>query len=164
MVLRVIRASDAAAIFVRCMSQSATRARENETAAAIRRAGLAFFGIMLVLPVSAETLLFQPDGGSYGSANGSSWANAFNGFSGVSWGSGTGKVGPGDTHMSALEPIPRPLLPGVSGTSGSPINILAAQDTYTGVAHFSTISMNSLSYITMNGGYNGATNFDFAAA
>lgn len=47
--------------------------------------------------VSAEDLYVRPNGGNYGSEDGSDWSNAFDGFNDVQWGSGTGKVGAGDT-------------------------------------------------------------------
>lgn len=113
----------------------------------------------------AETLYVRPNGGAYGTENGSSWANAFDGLSDVTWGSGAGNLGAGDTLYVAAGTYTQQFVAGGSGSSGSPITIAAAQDTHTGTATFSAgvlMNMNAQSFITMNGSYNGATNFVFA--
>ena len=45
----------------------------------------------------AETFYVRPNGGAYGTENGSSWANAFDGWTDIVWGSGAGQLGAGDT-------------------------------------------------------------------
>lgn len=56
----------------------------------------------------AEDLFVRPSGSSYGLGDGSSYENAFSGFSTVMWGEAQGQVGPGDTlyvcgdHLSML--------------------------------------------------------------
>jgi hypothetical protein len=153
--------SDYVALFDDKISLSAVKSMENRTAMVTKLAALAILGSILSLTASAKTLYVRPDGSTYGLSNGSSWANAFSGFSGVSWGSGASQAGPGDTLYVGAGTYAQTFTPGVSGTSGSPISILAAQDTYTGVANFASINMNSKQYITLNGSYNGATNFNF---
>lgn len=45
----------------------------------------------------AEELYVRPSAGEYGNESGISFLDAFDGWSGIVWGSGVGKVGPGDT-------------------------------------------------------------------
>ncbi len=58
----------------------------------------------------------RPDGGSYGSGNGSDWTNAYPGFSGIAWSA----IAPGDTIWIAGG-LYGPLTIDRSGTAGSPI-------------------------------------------
>lgn len=53
--------------------------------------------LLLSLPAWGETLYVRPAEGTYGSSNGSDYANAFDGFADVSWGASAGQVGDGDT-------------------------------------------------------------------
>lgn len=64
--------------------------------------------------------------GHPGSKNGSSWTNAFAGFSNVSWGSGTGKVSAGDTLCIAGGSYSQPLNPATVGTAGNVVMVKRA--------------------------------------
>lgn len=66
--------------------------------------------------VAAEDLYVRPNGGSYGTENGSNWTNAFDGFSDVSWGDGAGNVSAGDTLYVAGGTYTETLVIGASGT------------------------------------------------
>jgi hypothetical protein len=151
----------AAGVLAGCMSRSSTSTPRNRTAAAIRWIGLAIIAVTLPFPISGATFYVRPNGGSYGLSDGSSWANAFNGFAGISWGSGSGQVKAGDTVYVAAGTYTQTFSPAGSGSSGNPITLRAAQDTYTGVATFGSIYMNNAQFITINGSFNGATNFNF---
>jgi len=112
-----------------------------------------FAGLLLpqfVPTLSAENLYVTPSGA--GSANGSSWSNAFAGFSGVSWGSGAGQLGAGDTlwvgggtYNHALE------LKG-SGSAGNLLNIKRARSTDTECTSVSGWSAGYDSQVVINPG------------
>lgn len=68
----------------------------------------------------AETLYVRSSGGVYGTEDGSSYANAFDGFGDISWGGGAGQVGPGDT-LYVCGAHTAMLTVGVVGESGSNI-------------------------------------------
>jgi len=68
---------------------------------------------------SATDYYVRPDGGSYGSEDGSDWSNAFDGFSDVVWGSSAGQVGAGDTLYVAGGNYTSSINPAASGTSDS---------------------------------------------
>jgi len=68
---------------------------------------------------SATNYYVRPDGGSYGSEDGSDWSNAFDGFSDVVWGSSAGQVGAGDTLYVAGGNYTSSITPAASGTSDS---------------------------------------------
>ena len=94
--------------------------------------------IMLILTIfmgsvsaQAENLYVRPNGGSYGAHNGSDWTNAFNGFSDISWGSGTGKLGAGDTLWVAGGTYTQALSLQASGSAGSILSIKRALATDT---------------------------------
>jgi hypothetical protein len=107
----------------------------------------------------AENLYVTPGGA--GSTNGTSWANAFAGFSDVAWGSGTGSVGAGDTLYVGAGNYSGTLTIGASGTSTTNrVTIQAAQDTNTGVATLNgNINFNGQSYVTVNGLFNQSRQF-----
>jgi hypothetical protein len=65
----------------------------------------------------------RPDGTAYGTGSGTSWTNAFSGFSAIAWAS----VSPGDTIWVAGGTHRQSLVPGKSGTSASPIAIRRAR-------------------------------------
>jgi hypothetical protein len=119
--------------------------------------------ILLILGMAsafAENLYVTPSGA--GATNGSSWANAFAGFSDVAWGGAAGQVGAGDTlyvgagTYNGTITIPE----GTSGASGNVITIRAAQDTNTGVATFTgNFVMQRTQYFVFNGEFDGARNF-----
>ena len=67
--------------------------------------------------VSAANYYVRPDGGSYGSEDGSDWNNAFDGFDDVQWGSSPGQVGAGDILYVAGGNYTSTLEPQTSGTS-----------------------------------------------
>lgn len=56
-----------------------------------------FFSLFLCLDAGAETLYVCPASGEYGTEDGSSLANCFDGTADVSWGVGAGSVSAGDT-------------------------------------------------------------------
>lgn len=121
---------------------------------------LSILFLLLAVPAFAENLYVRPNGGAYGAEDGSSWTNAFDGFSDVSWGSGTGSVGAGDTLYVGAGTYTQELTIPDDGSSGSPIIIRAAQETHTGTVNFNAgISFISRSYIKLDGEYNGAAQF-----
>jgi len=65
----------------------------------LRALSTTFLLIFLALPSWAETFYVRPAGGSYGSEDGSSYDNAWDGLTNVQWANPkeSGKVGPGDT-------------------------------------------------------------------
>lgn len=65
----------------------------------------------------------RPNGGSYGVADGRSWTNAFNGFSGISWGS----VACGDTIWVAGGDYSQNLMPAKKCTASAPLSIRRAR-------------------------------------
>lgn len=122
--------------------------------------------LLLTLPAFGATYYVRPAGGTYGAEDGSSWANAFDGFSDVAWGGGANQVGAGDTLYVGAGTYTQKLTPGASGTAGNPITIRAAQETQIGVATFSgsgsAVDGSGISYVIINGEYNGGRNFNFA--
>jgi hypothetical protein len=54
-------------------------------------------GLLAALPVSAQDLYVRPAEGTYGTSDGTSYANAFDGFADVAWGASANQVGDGDT-------------------------------------------------------------------
>jgi parallel beta-helix repeat protein len=72
---------------------------------------------------SAEVFYIRPLGGSYGSEDGSSYDNAWDGFNNIAWGSGVGAVGAGDT-LYVCGTHNQKLTVGASGTdSGNMVTI-----------------------------------------
>lgn len=72
-----------------------------------------------------ENLFVTPTGA--GSANGSSWSNAFAGFSGITWGSGAGQLGAGDTlWIAGSATAYGGFTVGAAGTAGNPITLKRA--------------------------------------
>jgi hypothetical protein len=65
----------------------------------------------------------RPNGGAYGSENGTSWTNAFDGFSDIAWGG----ISAGDTIWVAGGTYTQNLDPTANGTAGSPIKIRRAR-------------------------------------
>ena len=119
----------------------------------------------------AENLYVRPEGQTYGTGDGSSWDNAFSGFSSVLWGDGTGHVGAGDTlyisggSSTGSATYAQTLDIGASGTSTNLITIkidtgnsehnglvIIDANLVTGV---NGIRINSCSYIKVDG-YNAA--------
>lgn len=70
----------------------------------------------------AETLYVRPAGGAYGAEDGSSYANAFDGFADIAWGAGAGSVSAGDT-LYVCGAHTEKLSVGVQGTSGNQVVI-----------------------------------------
>ncbi len=115
-------------------------------------------------PISVDSKHYyvRPDGGNYGNEDGSSWANAFDGFNDVVWGNNTGQVGAGDVLYVSAGNYYQPLIVGISGVSGNRVTVRAAQDTYVGIANLnstSAISYGGNAYVTIDGGYNGNNHF-----
>lgn len=84
-----------------------------------------FWAVVLLLfagPSFAETLYVRSSSGEYGDEDGSSYAAAFDGPADISWGSGAGQVGAGDTLYVCGE-ITELLTVGGEGTSGSQLVI-----------------------------------------
>jgi hypothetical protein len=73
--------------------------------------------------VQAANWYVRPNGGSYGTANGTSWSAAFNGFSGISWSS----VACGDTIWVAGGTYTQTLQPAKKCTSGARLYIRRAR-------------------------------------
>ncbi len=105
---------------------------------------------------------------------GTSWATAWKRFADIGWGTGTNKVGPGDTLFisggASSKTYQESLSIGASGIAGSPITIRVGQDsdhngvvildftTATGQGNStSIIAINATgrNYITISGNYNG---------
>lgn len=71
----------------------------------------------------AETLYVRPEGGSYGAEDGTSYANAFDGFEDMVWGAGAGQIGAGDTLIVCGTFSTITLQAKRDGSAGSPITI-----------------------------------------
>ncbi len=91
---------------------------------------LPLFLVMTTNYVFATTWYVRPNGGSYGSENGTSYANAWDGFNNIVW--GTGGVQAGDTLYICGTHYEK-MLVGASGTSGSLITIRGDYDNDAGV-------------------------------
>ena len=114
--------------------------------------------------VSVTCWYVRPNGGTYGSENGTSWANAYDGFSDINW---AADVDAGDVVCVAGGTYTQNLSIGDSGTSGNPITIrrayASAADCGSGTAGWSssfdslisqtdvTILLNSNDFITISG-------------
>jgi len=118
---------------------------------------ITLFQIIITQTALAETLYVR----SSGSGNGSSWANAFGGFSAVSWGTGSGKLGAGDTLYVAGGNYGS-LRFGASGSNGNKIIIKKAtvnehgtntgwNSSYDSQIIMSSINTDGLDYITVDG-------------
>lgn len=105
-------------------SFSSPRAKYGATA--VRRclwattAALAVFG---TAGAQASDWFVRPNGGSYGTANGTSWSAAYNGFSGISWSS----VACGDTIWVAGGTYTQDLVPAKKCSSSARLNIRRAR-------------------------------------
>jgi hypothetical protein len=117
---------------------------------------------LLCLNLTAENLYVTPSGA--GATNGSNWSNAFAGFSDVQWGSGSGRVGPGDILYVAGGNYSSGTDPGVNGTDDNNRIIIrkateSAHGTSTGwQASYGNqakvqIGLGGCSYITVDGVY-----------
>ena len=86
-----------------------------------------FISMILLLLFStfsfAGNWYVRPNGGSYGSENGTNWSNAYDGFSDISWGS----VSCGDTIWIAGGTYTQDLVPAKNCTSGSQLYIRRAR-------------------------------------
>lgn len=104
----------------------------------------------------------RPNSSTYGTGNGSSWTNAWSGFSAISWGS----VSCGDTIWVAGGKYTQNLSPAKNCTSGSPLTIARARSdasASTSAAgwsssfdstveqYLSSITFGSYNYITVSG-------------
>lgn len=105
----------------------------------------------------------RPNGGSYGTEDGSDWTNAFDGFMDINWGG----VSAGDTIWVAGGTYTQDLNPAASGSSGNVIAVRRARSdaaACTGAAGWSagfdaTVTMNEVgiaiignySYVTISG-------------
>lgn len=79
--------------------------------------------LLLTSEALAANWYVRPDGGTYGSENGTNWSNAYDGFSDISWAS----VSAGDTIWVAGGTYTQDLTPEKSGTSGSRIYVRRAR-------------------------------------
>jgi hypothetical protein len=110
----------------------------------------------------AANWFVRPNGGSYGTENGTSWTNAYDGFSDITWSS----IAAGDTIWVAGGTYTQDLSPAKSGTSGSRIYIRRARADATEctsadgwnssfdstINHYhASIIANSYNYITISG-------------
>jgi hypothetical protein len=82
-------------------------------------AGLALFGAS----AQAADWYVRPNGGSYGAADGRSWNSAFNGFSGIAWGS----VSCGDTIWIAGGSYSQSLSPAKKCSAAAPLAVRRAR-------------------------------------
>jgi parallel beta-helix repeat protein len=94
-----------------------------------------FFILVFSASAGAETFFVRPAGGNYGSENGTSYANAWDGFSSVVWGEAGVKAG--DTLLLCLDTgdppfFTRTLAVGASGKQGAPI-LIKSEDPQTPV-------------------------------
>lgn len=113
----------------------------------------------------AETFYVRPSSGEYGDEDGSSYAAAFDGFSDISWGSGAGNVGAGDT-LYICGSHNGNLTVGAEGSSGSQLvidgrcpNDSGSIDAASGASYavnFGTAATNddyiTIHYLTLSGG------------
>ncbi|MPY91446.1 MAG: hypothetical protein GEU99_26500 [Luteitalea sp.] len=90
---------------------------------AMRRLSLIVLVTLCAASTEAADWYVRPDGGSYGSANGADWSNAFEGFANIAW----ARVAPGDTIWVAGGTYTRRLVPAKSGTAESPISVRRAR-------------------------------------
>lgn len=133
----------------------------------LRFAALAALASLLALPALGANWYVDKD--ATGSANGTSWANAWKSFSAVVW--GTSGVKAGDTLYisggTSSKTYTETLTVGASGTAASPISIRPGLDPgHNGIVTWdfnalgdsgtgSAISMNGRSYIRVDGNVNG---------
>jgi len=68
---------------------------------------------LFAIQVEAANWYVRPNGSTYGSANGTSWTNAWSGWSGIIWAS----VNAGDTIWVAGGTYTQQLIPNKGGTS-----------------------------------------------
>jgi len=104
-----------------------------------------FFLLAFVFPsvVFAQDYYVRPAGGSYGTEDGTSYANAWDGISNINWAavdSGNGILYVDGTHTSGVTIS-------VSGESGTPIHLKG----YTPSASVRGINISSQNYITIEG-------------
>lgn len=109
---------------------------------------------LLTINGFAENLYVRPGG----TGNGTSWASAWGSLSSVVWGGGVGQVGGGDTLFVGAGTYSTQLNP-TSGTASNPVRIRAAQDSYVGVATFSSVYLSSKSYVIVDGLVGKSKNF-----
>ncbi|MFW6145941.1 MAG: PKD domain-containing protein [Planctomycetota bacterium] len=122
-----------------------------------------------VSPAVAEIFCVRPDGSTYGSGDGSDWSNALSGFpaagSGL-WGTGTGKIGAGDTVYVAAGTYTSSLSPGASGGGESSRIVIrratvgehgpstgwsSGMDGTVDITGYAYINLSGVSYITIDG-------------
>lgn len=84
---------------------------------------LALLAGMSAAPAFAADWFVRPDGGTYGTASGRDWSNAFTGFAGIPWGS----VACGDTVWVAGGSYTKDLAPSKKCTASSRLSIQAAR-------------------------------------
>ena len=121
------------------------------------------FLFLITVNCFAEDLYVCASGDGQGSTNGADWDNCFDGLSDVSWGSGAGALGAGDTLYvdgGASSKSYGALNIAGSGTSESRITIKIGQDAnHNGTANFASISFVQQDYITIDGEYSGTRKF-----
>ena len=128
----------------------------------------------------AEDLYVCHSSGEYGTEDGSSWANCFDGFGDISWGAGAGSVSAGDTlyvdggssGVTYTATGNNMLAVGASGSVGSPITIATGAKSPSPSSHSGTvifdgdsasyhslISLDNRTYITIDGESSGSRNW-----
>ena len=126
----------------------------------------------------AEDLYVCHSSGEYGTEDGSSWANCFDGFSDISWGAGAGSVSAGDTlyidggssGVTYTATGNNMLTVGASGSEGSPITIATGAKspspsghdgmvTFDGNGSYNTLVSMARDYVTLDGEKSGAINW-----
>ena len=80
------------------------------------------------MPAPTESLYVADDSGSYGSADGSSCASAFDGFAAIQWGAGAGKVSAGDALYLCGNFIGEALTIGVVNGTANALILVTSED------------------------------------
>lgn len=114
--------------------------------------------ILTCSELQAFNYYVRPDGGTYGSGDGSNWSNAFSGFAGIAWAS----ISAGDTIWVAGGTYTQALVPAKTGASGARIYIRRARTDSTectgttgwNASFASTVTQTSSTGISLNGDYN----------
>lgn len=95
----------------------------------------------------AETFWLRSSSGEYGSEDGTSYANAFDGPSDISWGSGAGNVGAGDI-LYVCGALTENLTLGADGTAGNPLVIDGRCPEETGSIDVGSSAVHAITYGT----------------
>ena len=137
-----------------------------------------FFILYTAGILHAEELYVCHSSGEYGTEDGSSWTNCFDGFGDISWGSGAGSVGAGDTlyidggsaGVTYTATGNNMFTVGAAGSEGSVITIATGAKSpspsghdgevlFTGGGSYSSLIQCTQDYIVLDGEKDGATNW-----